>query len=166
MWNPAASRPRPGHVSGGTLSFVSKSGTNQFHGSAFEFLRNQDLDARGFFNSTKSIYKQNDFGVTAGGPVYLPKLYNGKNKTFFFASYEGFRNRVGAGNGTLSSVPPPEFYTGDLHNWVDGNGKMYQIYDPGSQTPGQRCVREDRLSRAILFRRTASIRSPCRSSTI
>jgi len=122
-----------GHVSGGTLSFVSKSGTNQFHGSAFEFLRNQDLDARGFFNSTKSVYKQNDFGVTAGGPVYLPKLYNGKNKTFFFASYEGFRNRVGAGNGTLSSVPPPEFYNGDLHNWVDGNGKMYQIYDPGSQ---------------------------------
>jgi len=122
-----------GHVSGGNLSFVSKSGTNQFHGSAFEFLRNQDFDARGFFNSTKSVYKQNDFGVTAGGPVYLPKLYNGKNKTFFFASYEGFRNRVGAGNGSLSSVPPPEFYTGDLHNWVDGTGKMYQIYDPGTQ---------------------------------
>ena len=123
-----------GHVSGGNLSFVSKSGTNQFHGSAFEFLRNQDLDARGFFNTTKSVYKQNDFGVTAGGPVYFPKLYNGKNKTFFFASYEGFRNRVGAGNGSLSSVPPPEFYSGDLHNYVDGNGKMYQIYDPGSQT--------------------------------
>ena len=123
-----------GHVSGGTLSFVSESGTNQFHGSAFEFLRNQDLDARGFFNSTKSVYKQNDFGVTVGGPVSFPKLYNGKNKTFFFASYEGFRNRVGAGNGSLSSVPPPEFYTGDLHNWVDGNGKIYQIYDPFSQT--------------------------------
>ncbi|HTS25974.1 MAG TPA: TonB-dependent receptor [Bryobacteraceae bacterium] len=123
-----------GHVSGGTLSFVSKSGTNQFHGSAFEFLRNQDLDARGFFNTVKSVYKQNDFGVTAGGPVYFPKLYNGRNKTFFFASYEGFRNRVGAGNGTLSSVPPPEFYTGDLHNWVDATGKMYQVYDPASQT--------------------------------
>src|SRR4051812_21123483 len=122
-----------GHVSGGNLSFVSKSGTNQFHGSAFEFLRNQDFDARGFFNSAKSIYKQNDFGVTAGGPVYIPKLYNGKNKTFFFASYEGFRNRVGAGNGSLSSVPPPEFYAGDLHNYVDANNKMYQIYDPGSQ---------------------------------
>lgn len=123
-----------GHVSGGTLSFVSKSGTNQFHGSAFEFLRNQDFDARGFFNTTKSIYKQNDFGVTAGGPVYLPKLYNGRNRTFFFASYEGFRNRVGSGNGSLSSVPPTEFYSGDLHNWVDANGKMYQIYDPFSQT--------------------------------
>jgi Carboxypeptidase regulatory-like domain len=122
-----------GHASGGTLRMVSKSGTNQFHGSAFEFLRNQDLDAKGFFNSVKSVYKQNDFGVTAGGPVYLPKLYNGKNKTFFFASYEGFRNRVGAGNGSLSSVPPPEFYTGDLHNWVNASGVMYPVYDPGSQ---------------------------------
>jgi len=68
-----------GNASGGTLSFVSKSGTNSFHGSAFEFLRNQDLDAKGFFNSVRPIYKQNNFGVTAGGPVYLPKLYNGKN---------------------------------------------------------------------------------------
>ena len=102
-----------GNASGGTLSFVSKSGTNQFHGSAFEFLRNQDFDAKGFFNSVRPIYKQNNFGVTAGGPVYLPKLYNGKNKTFFFASYEGFRNRVGAGNGSFFSVPPPAFYTGD-----------------------------------------------------
>ncbi len=72
-----------GNASGGTLSFVSKSGTNQIHGSAFEFIRNQDFDAKGFFNSVKPIYKQNNFGVTIGGPVWLPKLYNGKNKTFF-----------------------------------------------------------------------------------
>jgi len=122
-----------GNASGGTLSFVSKSGTNQFHGSAFEFLRNQDLDAKGFFNSVRPIYKQNNFGVTAGGPVYFPKLYNGKNKTFFFASYEGFRNRVGAGNGTYYTVPPPAFYKGDLSQWVNGSGVMYPIYDPGSQ---------------------------------
>jgi hypothetical protein len=122
-----------GNASGGTLSFVSKSGTNQFHGSAFEFLRNQDFDAKGFFNSVIPIYKQNNFGVTAGGPVHFPKVYNGRNKTFFFASYEGFRNRVGAGNGSFFSVPPPEFYTGDLHHFVNGSGAMYQIYDPGTQ---------------------------------
>ena len=58
-----------GHASGGTISFVSKSGTNDFHGDAYEFLRNQDLDARGFFAAKKAVYKQNDFGVTAGGPV-------------------------------------------------------------------------------------------------
>ena len=122
-----------GHASGGTLSFVSKSGTNDIHGSAFEFMRNQDFDAKGFFNSVRPIYKQNNFGATVGGPVYIPKLYNGKNKTFFFASYEGFRNRVGAGNGTYYSVPPPAFYTGDLSGWVNANNVMYQVYDPGSQ---------------------------------
>ncbi len=121
-----------GHASGGSVSFVSKSGTNAFHGSAYEFLRNEDLDARGFFAAKRAVYKQNNFGATAGGPVWIPKLYNGRDRTFFFASYEGFRNRVGAG-ATPYSVPPPEFFTGDLRNWVDANGKMYQIYDPGTQ---------------------------------
>ncbi len=118
-----------GHASGGTVSFVSKSGTNDFHGDAYEFLRNEALDARNFFAATKSIYKQNDFGLAAGGPIYLPKLYNGRNKTFFFFTYEGFRNRVGA-SPTPISVPPPEFFKGDLSNWVDGSGKRYQVYDP------------------------------------
>src|ERR1035437_1462933 len=122
-----------GHASGGTMSFVSKSGTNEFHGNVYEFLRNQVLDAKGFFGATKPVYKQNDFGVTAGGPVRIPKIYNGKDKTFFFVSYEGFRNRAEA-TPTPYSIPPTEFYTGDLHNYVDASGKMYQIYDPGSQT--------------------------------
>src|SRR5215471_5427238 len=120
-----------GHASGGTLSFVSKSGTNDLHGDAYEYLRNQDLDARGFFAATKAVYKQNDFGVTAGGPVWLPKLYNGRNRTFFFFSYEGFRNRVGA-TATPYTVPPPEFFTGDLHNWVNASGRMIQVYDPST----------------------------------
>lgn len=123
-----------GHASGGTISFVAKSGTNQFHGSGFEFLRNTDLDARPFFATTRQIYKQNNFGATAGGPIYIPKLYNGKNKTFFFVSYEGFRNRVGANTGSFSSVPTPEMYTGDFSNWVDANNKLYTIYDPNTQT--------------------------------
>ncbi len=122
-----------GHASGGTISFVAKSGTNQVHGSAFEFLRNTDLDARGFFATSRQIYKQNNFGATVGGPVWFPKLYNGKNKTFFFGSYEGFRNRNGASSGTFYSVPTPEMYTGNFSNWVDGNNKLYTIYDPNTQ---------------------------------
>ena len=129
----AGFKAESGHASGGTASFVSKSGTNKFHGSAFEFLRNQDMDARGFFAATKAVYKQNDFGVTAGGPVWIPKLYHGKDRTFFFVAYEGFRNRVGA-TPTPYSVPPPEFYTGDLRNWVDQNNKMYVVYDPNTQS--------------------------------
>jgi hypothetical protein len=129
----AGFKAESGHASGGTISFVAKSGTNQFHGSAFEFLRNTDFDARGFFATSKQIYKQNNFGATAGGPVYIPKLYNGKNKTFFFGSYEGFRNRNGASSGTFFSVPTPEMWTGNFSNWVDGNNKLYQIYDPNTQ---------------------------------
>jgi hypothetical protein len=121
-----------GHASGGSMTFVSKSGTNTFHGSAYEFLRNEKLDARGFFAARRAVYKQNDFGFTAGGPVRLPKIYNGRDRTFFFFSYEGFRNRVGAG-ATPYSIPPQEFFTGDLRNFVDAGGKMYQVYDPASQ---------------------------------
>jgi hypothetical protein len=120
-----------GHASGGTVSFVSKSGTNEIHGNFYEYVRNQDFDARNFFAATRSVYKQNDFGATVGGPVWIPKIYNGKNKTFFFFSYEGFRNRVGA-TGSKYDIPPQEFFSGDLHNYVDANGKMYQIYDPST----------------------------------
>jgi len=120
----------------GVMTFVSKSGSNQFHGSAYEFLRNNDFDANNFFNNAthiaNSIYKQNDFGFTAGGPVWIPKVYRGKDKTFFFFSYEGFRNRTGA-NGTAFTVPTPEMYNGDFTKWVTSTGAMIPIYNPLSQ---------------------------------
>ncbi len=120
-----------GQAGGGVMTFASKSGTNQFHGSAYDFLRNDALDSRGFFAARRSIYRQNDFGFTVAGPVYIPKLYDGKNKTFFFFSYEGFRNRVGA-NDTILSVPAPEMYRGDFRNWVDQNNRPIAIYDPST----------------------------------
>jgi hypothetical protein len=80
-----------GGVLGGVINVVTKSGTNQLHGSIFEYLRNNDLDARNTFQSSVTPYRQNQFGVAAGGPVWIPKLYNGKNKTFFYGAYEGIR---------------------------------------------------------------------------
>ena len=77
-----------GQAGGGVITFVSKSGTNEYHGVAYDFLRNDAFDARGFFAPSRSIYKQNDFGVTAGGPVWIPKVYRGRNRTFFFVAYE------------------------------------------------------------------------------
>jgi hypothetical protein len=123
-----------GQAGGGVMTFASKSGTNKFHGSAYDFLRNDALDARGFFAKTRSVYRQNDFGVSAGGPVWIPKVYDGRNKTFFFASFEGFRNRVGS-NDTILTVPTPEMYKGDFSNWVDASGKQIPIYDPATQVP-------------------------------
>jgi hypothetical protein len=71
--------------------------------------------------SQQGSYKQHDFGFSAGGPVYIPKLYDGRNKTFFFGSMEWFRNRVGAASERFS-VPTPEMYRGDFSNWVDAMG--------------------------------------------
>jgi len=126
-----------GHAGGGVMTFVAKSGTNQFHGSLYEFLRNNDFDANDFFSNragkARQIYKQNDFGATIGGPVWIPKIYNGHNKTFFFFSYEGFRNRNGATNAT-NTVPTPEMYNGDFSNWVTAAGAQIPIYDPKTQT--------------------------------
>ena len=120
-----------GQAGGGVMTFASKSGTNQFHGSAYDFLRNDAMDARNFFAAKRSIYRQNDYGFTAAGPVVIPRLYNGRDKTFFFVSYEGFHNRVGA-NDTILSVPTPEMYTGDFSKWVDQTNKLITVYNPNT----------------------------------
>ncbi len=73
------------------VNMVTKSGTNEYHVTLWEFLRNNDLDARNTFADTVPVLKQNQFGLAGGGPILIPKLYNGKNKTFFFGSYEGTR---------------------------------------------------------------------------
>lgn len=86
-----------GNYSGGIVNVVTKSGSNEFHGSAFEFLRNTDLDARNFFSPERGIYRQNQFGGTIGGPIK-------KNKVFFFLDYQGTRNFQGLDSG-LIQVP-------------------------------------------------------------
>ena len=127
-----------GRAGGGLVSFVSKSGGRQYHGTLFDFVRNNAFDARGFFNRTTPVYRQHDFGLTAGGPVQIPKLYKKKDRTFFFFSYEGFRNRVG-GNTNVSALPPEEFFQGDFRNAVSrtrspGNGPYirYNVFDPST----------------------------------
>ena len=84
-----------GRSPGGQFSLVTRSGTNELHGSAFDYLRNDVLDANDWFNDFFSVaetaLRQNDFGGTLGGPVWIPSLYSGRDKTFFFLSYEGLR---------------------------------------------------------------------------
>nr|UXE46039.1 hypothetical protein Hi04_10k_c5548_00004 [uncultured bacterium] len=87
-----------GRTPGGQVSLLTRSGTNEWHGSLFDYFRNDALDANNWFNDNanlpKTAERQNDFGGTLGGPVEIPKFYDGKNKTFFFFSYEGMRLRV------------------------------------------------------------------------
>ena len=94
------------------INIVSKSGTNQFHGTAFEFLRNDAFDARSTFQQTIPELRQNQFGFVLGGPVYIPKVYDGRNKTFFLVNYEGWRIRNGT-NGFFN-VPDPAQLSGDF----------------------------------------------------
>jgi hypothetical protein len=127
-------KPEFGQAGGGAITFASKSGTNEFHGSVYNFLRNDALDEKGFFETTKGIYRQNNFGASLGGPVQIPGMYSGKNKTFFFAAYEGFMNNQ-ASNALTLSVPTPEMYDGDFSNWVDSQGRLLIIYDPATTRP-------------------------------
>ncbi|MBI3680753.1 MAG: TonB-dependent receptor [Acidobacteria bacterium] len=147
-----------GRAAGGTMTFASKSGTNDWHGTAYEFIRNDALDARRFFEARKGSYKQHDFGWSVGGPILLPKLYDGRNKTFFFAAGEWFRNRVGAAS-QFFSVPTPEMYQGDFRNWVDDAGRRLAIYDPAttrSNPSGVGFIRDAFPQNAIPLARFAS----------
>lgn len=123
--------PEFGESGDGIISLTVKSGTNNFHGSAYDYLRNRALDANSWKNNTlgqpKSVNTQNDFGATAGGPIYIPHLYHGKDKTFFFFAYEGFRFRTG-GTGTRS-LPNEAFRSGDFSALLN-QANPVQLYDP------------------------------------
>ncbi|PYR03453.1 MAG: hypothetical protein DMF97_01980 [Acidobacteria bacterium] len=114
------------HGAGATFNAVTKSGTNAFHGSLFEFLRNDAFDARNFFAQTKEKLERNQFGSTLGGPVQVPGIYDGRKKTFFFASYEGQRRRQG--NVRVSIVPTAAQRAGNFSG-------LAPIYDPLTTTP-------------------------------
>jgi len=103
-----------GDYSGGIVNVVTKSGTNQIHGSGFEFLRNTVLDARNYFSPTRGFFRQNQFGGTAGGPIE-------KSKVFFFADYQGTRLTQAIDTG-LISVPSLAYRAGDFITGPDGTG--------------------------------------------
>jgi hypothetical protein len=117
---------------GGTQTSVAnfniRSGGNQFHGTLYEYLRNDKFDAVPFANNAvplsaampkrKPPFRLNNFGVTSGGPIWLPSLYNGRNKTFYFFTYEGTRQR-NYRFGSLITLPTPEMKRGDFSRVLD-----------------------------------------------
>jgi hypothetical protein len=99
-----------GRYAGGIVNVVTKSGTNSFHGSAFEFLRNDVLDSRNFFDTSRGSFKRNQFGGTVGGPII-------KNRIFFFGAYQGTREVVGVSTG-LISVPSSSMLEGNFSDYA------------------------------------------------
>ncbi|MBI4909050.1 MAG: carboxypeptidase regulatory-like domain-containing protein [Acidobacteria bacterium] len=121
-----------GRSSGGIINLVFKSGTNQFHGTLFEFVRNSKLDANGFFANQRGLpltnFKRNQFGASGGGPVLIPGLYNGRNRTFFFAAYEGLKERS---QSNLTATGPTDLQrNGDFSRTLTAAGALISVYDP------------------------------------
>ncbi len=117
-----------GRYTGGVINLASKSGSNAFHGSAYEFLRNKQLNAANFFanksGAGKAAFTQNQFGADMGGPIR-------KDKTFFFFGYEGYRARQG--NLFSETVPTPAELKGDFSGYLSSSGTQVPIYDPLTQ---------------------------------
>lgn len=125
-----------GHTGIGVVNLQLKSGTNEFHATAFEYLRNDKLDARSWLAATRTTTRQNEFGATFGGPIWIPKLYKGKDRTFFFVSYAGSRKR-GATDTSAVQIPTPAMVGGDFSSLVVGSqGARRNIYDPSTTRPG------------------------------
>lgn len=105
-----------GRMGGGIVNLTTKAGANALHGSVYDLLRNRDLDANSWINDYNNVPKpidtQNDFGAFISGPVYIPWLYNGHNKTFFMFNYEGFR--FNTGGNSLRSAPTEDMINGDF----------------------------------------------------
>jgi hypothetical protein len=118
-----------GGALGGIINVVSKSGTAQFHGSLWEFVRNTSFDASNSFTHKVTPFQQNQFGATVGGPVYVPGHHSGAQKTFFFAAYEGFRLHTAA--ASFFKVPTATELGGDLST-VGGVPFTGQIFNPYS----------------------------------
>jgi hypothetical protein len=125
----------------GAVTFSMASGTNSLHGDAFEILRNQLFDSAGFFptrfspsgNPEPPINQQNDYGFTLGGPVWIPRVYNGRNRTFFHFSSDWFRQNLALND--IGTVPSAAMKQGDFSNFVDSGGNLIPIYDPTTGQP-------------------------------
>ncbi len=115
-------------------SVTIKSGTNTLHGSVFDHLGNDKLNARSFFQPRRTAYRQNEGGFTLGGPVVIPGVYNGKDKTFFFGSLGMFFSRYGASNSIIT-IPTQSFLRGDFSGLVNAAGAQIPIFDPNTTVP-------------------------------
>ena len=127
-----------GRSSGAVVNIGIKSGSNRLHGSLYEFVRNDKLDANDFFlnraGQPRPKLTYNQYGFSIGGPVTIPRLYDGRNKTFFFANFEGFRQRLAP--ALTTSVPTPAQLQGDFSQTFNSAGQLVVIGNPFSVQTG------------------------------
>jgi hypothetical protein len=145
-----------GRSGGGIVNVVLKSGGNKLHGSLYEFARRSGWDANSFQNNSRCLtvdaqgnchgapkegHWLDQYGIQADGPVYLPKLYDGRKRTFFLVNYE--RYREGTPQPLILSVPEPEMRAGDFSKLADARGRRITVYDPATgEQAGTQWVRQ------------------------
>ena len=127
------------------VNIVTKNGTNQLHGTAFEFVRNDAFDAKAPFQQKLPELRQNQFGFVLGGPIYIPKVYDGRNKTFFMVNYEGWRVRNGFDQSNFA-VPDVTQLSGDFS--ASGLALPTQAGGTCTPTPSTSCMPIDPLTGA------------------
>ncbi len=115
--------PEFGTAGGAVVNMVTKSGTNDLHGTGYDYVVNEALNAAQPYTGIRNKVRQHDYGFTVGGPIYLPKIYNGKDRTFFFFSFEQFRQKLF--NNTLpSTVPTAAYRSGDFSNLIRTENRL------------------------------------------
>src|SRR2546427_9915099 len=123
-----------GRTAGGVINVSLKSGTNALHGSVYEFARRKELDSSEYFfkvnNLDKPAHKLDQYGFQLDGPIEIPGLYNGRNKTFFMVNYEGYKEATP--NPATYTVPDAAQLRGDFSNLRDAQGRLITIYDPAT----------------------------------
>ena len=152
-----------GRSNGGVLAAAGKTGTNLLHGSAYDYLQNDDLNANTWSNNLNNVargrQRVNTFGCSLSGPVYIPRVYNGKNKTFFFVNME-FPDNHGVSTPT-ANVPTDLQKSGDFSQTFTSSGALITIFDPTTTVPSTTTqsgyIRSP--SRAMSSPRAALIRS-------
>ncbi len=126
-----------GRSGGGILTVAGTTGTNQLHGSAYEFFRNNVLNANGWTNNRNGLAKNplrhNEYGFAIGGPVEIPKVYNGRNHTFFFFNWEQVKDR--SPDNITATVPTLRQRAGDFSQTGTAGGALIKIYDPATTRP-------------------------------
>ncbi|HEY6291729.1 MAG TPA: TonB-dependent receptor [Terriglobia bacterium] len=159
-----------GRAGGAVLNATLKSGTNQIHGDIWEFFRNNVLDARDFFEANNGEYRLNQFGGAVGGPITIPHVYNGRDKTFFFADYQGTRLRQGI--PYTNTVPTDQEISSGFSNWsqlltsatqTDPEGRTFQggqIFDPAT-TRGIGCGATDPVTGKPILYASPNSTTPC-----
>jgi outer membrane receptor protein involved in Fe transport len=130
----SAYSPEYGRAGGGVINGISRSGTNQYHGSVYEYIRNEAFNANSYTNNLNGLpraaFKRNEYGIAIGGPILIPRLYDGHDKTFFFFNFEGVRQNTP--QTIIDSVPTALQRQGDFSQTFTPTGQLITIYDPAT----------------------------------